>query len=217
MTKLPPPNMPSPTAAPSKAPNLHGGEKATCGVALLLIDVINDLDFPEGEQLLQWALPMARRIAELRRRAAQCGVPLIYANDNFGRWRSDFRAQIQHCLEGGVIGRPIAELLVPGPHDYFVLKPRHSAFYCTTLELLLKHLGVRTLILAGLAGNQCVLFTASDAYLREFRLIVPRDCVASNTEAENEQSLRHMEQVLKADIRPEGDLTDERLNRLAKG
>ncbi|HUQ70353.1 MAG TPA: isochorismatase family cysteine hydrolase [Planctomycetaceae bacterium] len=209
--------MPSSTAAQSQAPNLHGDEKQSSGVALLLIDVINDLEFPEGEQLFQWALPMARRIAELRRRARRCGIPIIYANDNFGRWRSDFQAQIRHCLRDGVIGRPITELLVPGPHDYFVLKPRHSAFYGTALELLLKHLGVRTLILTGLAGNQCVLFTASDAYLREFRLIVPRDCVASNTEAETEQSLRHMEQVLKAEIRPEGDLTDERLNQLAKG
>lgn len=181
---------------------LHGNAPDTCAVALLLIDVINDMDFPEGDQLLTQALPMAERLAALKRDAQQAGVPVIYANDNFGRWRSDFRAQVEYCTRPESRGRPVAEKLKPGENDYFVLKPKHSGFYHTTLELLLKHLGTRTLVCTGIAGNICVLFTASDAYLRDLKVAVPADCVASNREDENRAALDLMAKLLKADVRP---------------
>ena len=98
-------------------------------LALLLIDVINDLEFPGADSMLKQALPMARQLANVKSLARRSGVPVIYANDNFGRWRSDFRAQVSHCLEDGVRGQPIVELLRPEDDDYFVLKPRHSAFF----------------------------------------------------------------------------------------
>src|SRR2546423_14910596 len=107
---------------PARNEDLHGNAPDKSDVALLLIDVINDLDFPEGDQLLRHALPMARCIAALKERARQAGVPTIYANDNFGRWRSDFNAQVEHCLREGTRGRPIVELLRPQKDDYFVLK-----------------------------------------------------------------------------------------------
>jgi nicotinamidase-related amidase len=169
---------------------------------LLLIDVINDLDFPEGDSLLRFALPMARRLAELKRRAKAARIPSIYVNDNFGRWRSNFTSQVEHCLGNGVRGRPVVELLRPEPDDYFVLKPKHSGFFSTTLDLLLRYLQVRTVIVTGLAGNICVLFTANDAYLRDLQVAVPEDCVASNSEEENRTALMQMAKVLKADIRP---------------
>src|SRR5438552_16501483 len=108
---------------PAKNEDLHGNAPDKSDVALLLIDVINDLEFAEGHQLLQNALPMARQIATLKERATREGVPAIYVNDNFGRWRSDFNAQVEHCLKDGVRGQPIAELLRPAKDDYFVLKP----------------------------------------------------------------------------------------------
>ncbi len=83
---------------PSKNEDLHGNAPDKADVALLLIDVINDLNFPEGEELLRYALPMARQIAALKKRAKGQGVAVIYVNDNFGRWRSDFNAQVEHCL-----------------------------------------------------------------------------------------------------------------------
>ena len=130
---------------------------------LLLIDVINDLDFPGAESLVDFALPMARQIAALKQRARDVNIPSVYVNDNFGRWRSDFRAQVHHCLQHDVPGKRLADLLRPEEDDYFVLKPMHSGFYSTTLELLLRHLEAKTLILCGIAGNNCVLFTANDA------------------------------------------------------
>jgi nicotinamidase-related amidase len=158
---------------PAKNEDLHGNAPDKSAVALLLIDVINDLDFDEGEELLRHALPMARQIARLKARAKECGIPIIYVNDNFGRWRSDFRAQVEHCLKDGVRGRPVAELLRPDQDDYFVLKPKHSGFYSTTLDTLLDYLGAKTVILTGMAANICVLFTANDAYVRDFHVVVP--------------------------------------------
>lgn len=192
---------------PTKNHDLHGSAPDKSSVALLLIDVINDLDFPEADQLLPHALPMARQIVSLKRRAKKEKIPVIYVNDNFGRWRSDFNAQVEHCLRDRVRGKPIVELLRPDEDDYFVLKPKHSGFFSTTLDTLLEYLGVKTVVLAGIAANICVLFTANDAYMRDFQLVVPGDCVASNTPEENKYALEQMQKVLKADTRPSADLS----------
>ena len=196
--------------AKEKSPDLHGNAPDNSPAALLLIDVINDFEFDEGaEDLFRFALPAAKRIARLKARATEAGIPSIYVNDNFGKWRSDFRALVGHCIDDDTRGRPIAELLKPTDEDYFVLKPKQSGFYLTTLDLLLQHLGARTLILAGFSTDICVLFTASDAHLRDYHLLVPRDCVAAQSEFENDRVLNYMERVLEADIRnsDEIDLT----------
>ena len=183
---------------PTKNPDLHGSAPDKSGMALLLIDVINDLEFPEAEQMLDAAMKMARQIARLKKRAHQARVPAIYVNDNFGKWKSDFRATIEHCAEKNVRGREIVKMLKPAEQDYFVLKPKHSGFFSTSLEMLLRYLGSETLILTGIAGNFCVLFTANDAYMRDYKLIVPRDCTVSNTAKENEEALQLMRKFLKA-------------------
>ena len=185
---------------PSANPDLHGNAPDKSPVALLLIDVINDLEFPEGDQLLRFAEPMARQIAILKQRARQASIPAIYVNDNFGRWKSDFRRTVDHCARHGR-GRDVVKLLRPEGSDYFVLKPKHSGFFSTTLDTLLRYLQTQTLILTGIAGNFCVLFTANDAYMRDFNLFVPRDCIVSNTKKENESALRLMQKFLKADTR----------------
>ena len=191
---------------PAKNQDLHGNVPDKCATALVLIDVINDLNFPGSDKLLRYALPMAHALVDLKRRAAEARIPAIYVNDNFGRWQSDFNAQVEHCLNDDVPGRELVRLLQPGPDDYFVLKPKHSAFFSTTLDILLEYLGVQNLILTGLAGNICVLFTANDAYMRDFHLYVPSDCVASNTEAENTYALEQMRAVLKANVTPSAKL-----------
>jgi nicotinamidase-related amidase len=185
---------------PEKNINLHGSAPDKHELALLLVDVINDFDFPEADQLLKYARPMARTLLRLKRRAQDAGVPVIYVNDNFGRWKSDFRRTVDHCARHGC-GRDVVKLLRPEETDYFVLKPKHSGFFSTTLETLLRYLETQTLILTGIAGNFCVLFTANDAYMRDFNLFVPRDCTVSNTKRENESALRLMKKFLKADTR----------------
>ena len=183
---------------PPKNHDLDGNAPDSSSVALLLIDVINDLEFDGGEQLLRHARPIAHRIAELKRRAKVQGVPVIYVNDNFGRWRSDFRKLVSHCLADGTRGRPVVELLAPEDDDYFVLKPKHSGFYHTTLDLLLDYLKVRTVVLAGMATDICVLFTANDAYMRDLEVIVPSDCVASGDRRKHARALAQMEEIIDA-------------------
>lgn len=186
---------------PEKNHDLHGMVPDAAPVALLLIDVINAMEFEGGDELARAALPAARRLAELRRQARALGIPVIYANDNFGRWRSDFREVVEHALDD-VPGRPIAELLKPDEDDYFVLKPKHSAFYATTLDVLLQYLGARHLVMGGFSGDVCVLFTAGDAYMRDLHVHVPSDCVASVHEEENRRALAYMRRVLEVRTAP---------------
>jgi nicotinamidase-related amidase len=175
--------------------------------ALLLIDVINDLSFPGAGDLIRQADAMSERLARLKRRAVRAGIPVIYVNDNFGQWRSDFRQTVNHCTRRGSPGRRLASTLRPTRRDYFVLKPMHSGFFQTSLDVLLGALDVRTVILTGIAGNICVLFTANDAYMRRFRILAPGDCIVSNTARENTAALVQMATVMKADTRPSTDLT----------
>lgn len=183
-------------------PDLHGSTPDKSDIVLLLIDVINDFDFPEADQLLEHALPMARKIKGLKERAKAANIPVVYVNDNFGRWRSDFRAMVGHCMATNCKGREVVTLLEPESDDYFVLKPKHSAFYSTTLDLLLTYLEAKSLVITGVASNICVLFTASDAYMRDYVLKVPSDCVAANTVDANQYALQQIEMILKADITP---------------
>lgn len=170
-------------------------------VVLLLIDFINPLDFEGAQELAPAALAAARATVVLKRRAVRQGVACIYANDNYGVWHSNFPDVLRHCRARGGAARELTRLLAPGRRDYTVLKPRHSAFYCTPLPLLLQQMKTRRLILTGLASNNCVLFTAMDAYVRGFSLWVPSDCVAAESERENRQALEHCRTVLKAQTR----------------
>jgi len=184
--------------------DLYGSAPDKCSVALLIIDMINDLEFPEADLLLRFATPTAKKIKRLAARTRKAQIPVIYVNDNFGKWKSDFKALVEHGFHSR--GKQIVRLLKPKAHDYFVLKPKHSAFHSTTLDLLLTYLGTKKLIITGMASNICVLFTANDAYMRDFKLWVPQDCVCANTENDNDYALQQMKKILKADIRESSEI-----------
>lgn len=166
-------------------------------VALLLIDVINDFEHEDGARLLEHARPASERIAALAAKARAADVPVIYVNDNFGHWRDDFEALVAHALTSP--GREVAENLKPEPGDYFILKPMHSAFYESSLETLLDRLEAETLVLTGFAGDICVLATAMDAHMRDFRLVIPSDGVASAEPEHNEAALAYARRVFGAE------------------
>jgi nicotinamidase-related amidase len=198
----------------SKSKDLHGNAPDKSNVALLLIDIISDFEFIDGEKLFKNTLPIAKNIASLKNKAKKAGVPVVYVNDNFGKWQSDFKKLLEHCLDKSVRGSQIVEMLAPDDEeDYFVLKPKNSGFYSTTLELLLQHLNCKTLILTGVATDICILFTANDAYLRDFNLIIPSDCVAANEKKDSERTLKYLEKILKADIRPSDKINFNKLKR----
>ncbi len=200
-------------ALPAKNEDLHGNVPDTSPVVLVLIDVINDFEFPGGNRLFEHAMQMVHSLRELKRRAKAAGIPVVYVNDNFGKWQSDQGKLLSHALEDDVRGRPFVEQLVPDEDDYFVLKPKHSGFYSTTLDTLLAYLRARTVILTGLTGNSCVFFTASDAFLRDLHVIVPSDCCASIDMDDNTYALRQMREVLHAETPASTELDLDRLRR----
>jgi nicotinamidase-related amidase len=197
---------------PPKHSTLHGNAPDKAAAVLLLIDVINDFDFEGAEALLAQAIPVADRIADLCGRAREAKIPIIYVNDNFGRWQSDQKKLLEHALSPDTPGHVVVQKLQPAETDYFVLKAKHSGFFSTILELLLVHLCAEKIILVGFAGNICVLFTANDAYMRDYALFIPSDCVASNTPEENDYALEQMRVILKADIIPSTELDLEAIN-----
>lgn len=182
--------------------NLHGQAPDDAATALLLIDVINDLEFDGGDRLLPAAVAAADHIFDLKSAAHSRRLPTLYVNDNFGRWQSNFDALIDGYLEDDVRGAPIIRKLAPGARDYHVLKPQQSGFFATPLTVLLRHLNVANLILTGFTTDRCVMFTAMDAYTRGFKVAVPRNCCAAIEPGDHEQCLGYMRRVLKADVRP---------------
>jgi nicotinamidase-related amidase len=169
---------------------------------LLLVDYINPLDFPGGELLAPRALAAARATAELKKKLCGEGVVAVYANDNYGTWHSDFHSLVSRCLGMAGEAREIAELLYPQAEDLTILKPRHSAFFASPLELLLAEMDTRELVVCGLATDMCVQMTAADAFLREYKVWAPADCSAAETEAAQQHAVDYMERVLKCDVSP---------------
>jgi nicotinamidase-related amidase len=180
-------------------------------VALLMLDVITDFEFEDGDALLARTRPVAERLAKFRKRAKRAGTAVIYVNDNFGRWQEDFKTIVEEFTRPEAKGRDVVEMLRPEPDDYYVLKPHRSAFYSTSLMLLLEKLGATKLIVTGVTTDICVLFTANDAYMRGFDLHVPSDCVAAVKEKYDTEALDFIRRVLKADTRPSDKIRFDRL------
>jgi nicotinamidase-related amidase len=187
--------------------------KHKSAAALILVDVINHFEFPDGARLLKNAFPIAPRLARLKERARRAGIPAIYVNDNFGQWRSNASKLLQYCLRPEAPGRDFVARLEPDDEDYLVLKPMHSAFYQSPLDVLLRHLGATSLILGGLATNSCIVCTAHDANMREFGLFVPSDCSAARSRREHLQA-EHVKAMTDANVRRSSAL---HLEKLAKG
>jgi len=173
-------------------------------VALLLIDVLTTFQFPDGDAILQGALKMRDALVKLKQRARQTGIPVLYVNDNFGDWRSEKEVLMGRCLEAK--GAKFVRPLLPDSEDYFVLKPLHSAFYMTPLEVLLRHLEVEALILAGLTSNSCITVTAHDANMRGFDIYIPPDCSSARNPKEHAQALAQLKAMAGADIRRSASL-----------
>jgi nicotinamidase-related amidase len=183
---------------------------------LILIDVINHFEFPDGERVFRQALPIAASLARLKKRAQAAGMSTIYINDNFGQWRSDASKLLDYCVRPEAIGRSFVERIRPDESDYFVLKPMHSGFYQTPLEILLRYLDASTLVLGGLTTNSCIICTAHDAKMREFELYVPSDCSAARTAKEHRQAIEHIRRMTDAKVVPSGSLRLREIVRAAR-
>ena len=178
--------------------------------ALLIIDMINDLDFEDGAVLRAPAEAAAAKIANLRDDADRLGVPVVYINDHFGQWHSERSKLVTHGLREESHGRELVRRLAPRDDDYFIIKPQFSGFYSTNLPVLLPKLGATNLVLTGIAADICVLFTAADAHMRDYRLWTPSDAVASSDDRRKSWALRLMQHSMDAETRPTETLPLER-------
>lgn len=168
--------------------------------ALLILDLISDYSYPNGAELLSAARRIAPSVAKLRDRSRRNGAPVLYVNDTRDQWESDQSAFIGRCVDASPSVAKLLTSLLPGPEDFFMFKPRHSAFYATPLESLLERLGSGTLVLTGITSHQCVLFTAIDAHVRGFDVIVPRDAIAAASRVETRHALFVLEHSVGARI-----------------
>lgn len=168
--------------------------------ALLIIDMINDLDFSGGEKLLGHSLPVAKNISQIKSFFKQKKLPVIYVNDNFGKWKSSWEEVYEHCSRDNSLGRPVVQMLKPDKDDYFILKPKHSGFYSSSLDVLLDDLKIKELVITGIAGNICVLFTVNDAYMRGYQLHVPSNAIASESLELNDFALAQFKNVFDINV-----------------
>jgi len=184
-------------ARKAKAPGLEVERSST---VLLILDMLSRFDFPDGLATARAATKIAPRIAKLRERARQARITVIFANDNPGRWRSNSAELLRAVGAADSRGRRVIEMLRPEESDYLVLKPRHSAFYATPLDVILESIGAKTLVLTGVSSHQCVLFTANDAHVRSFELVVPSDCIGAPAAAQTRLALSYLRKALSARV-----------------
>lgn len=187
-------------------PSAEINQPAPCHTALLIIDMINDLEFADGAAMFPEARKASTAIHQLKELSRRSEVPIVYVNDNYGRWHSERSLIVEHCSREGALGRELVEMLAPQEDDFFVIKPQFSGFYSTKLSALLPRLGARRLILTGVAADICVLFTAADAHMREYELWVPSNCIASSDPQRTKWALETMKNSMKAETRATDEL-----------
>ena len=183
--------------------SLPGTSKAVqqSSVALLIIDMISDFEFEDGAQVYKHARRIVKNIAALKSRAKAASIPVIYLNDNYGRWNEDFASFVKNIRDNSRRGREIIQILEPEEDDLFVLKPQRSGFYGTSLGVLLLSMGVSNIILTGVTTDICILFTAHDAYMRGYNVHIPADASASGNPKHHSSALNFLQRVADADIR----------------
>jgi nicotinamidase-related amidase len=169
-------------------------------VAVLALDLISDFDFPDGPAVRRALALRARALRQLFVRARKARVPVIYANDNLGAWRSDSAALIARCVERHRPGARLVASLLPAADDFIILKPRHSAFFGTPLAALLDEQDIDTLIITGVSAESCVWMTACDAHTRGFKLLIPADTLAGASAKAVRMSLTSLREVLGARV-----------------
>jgi nicotinamidase-related amidase len=172
---------------------MPAGRRAVPRHALLIVDMISRFDFEDGAALLRQCRVALPPLLRLRTAFDAAGWPVVYGNDNYGRWRSDFKGMLARCLQADAPGRDLVEALKPRPTDIVVLKPMHSAFFCTPLELVLRSLRLHRLVLAGTSGDGCITATALDAHMRHYEVRVAADATASPTIARNRRAMAQLQ------------------------
>jgi nicotinamidase-related amidase len=173
----------------------NDGEGAT---ALLVVDMLNPYDHPEAEELAAHVAEALPGVEALLRRAGEVEAPVVYVNDNYGDWNSSSEELARSAMDGK---RPeLVEPILPVEGQSFVVKARHSTFYETPLEYLLDQMGVGRLVFSGQVTEQCILYSALDAHVRHFDVVIPTDAVAAIYDDLGDAALKMMERNMSAEL-----------------
>jgi nicotinamidase-related amidase len=167
--------------------------------AVIVVDMITSYDHPDGEKLRESAEEALPKMKELLERANDEGVEVIYVNDNFGAWNSSREELVEAALDGEY-GDKLVKPIRPAHDTAFVVKLRHSIFFETPLSYLLAENDIKRVVLIGQATEQCILYSALDAYIRHFEVAIPRDAVAHIHEHLADAALEMMETNMSAEI-----------------
>jgi nicotinamidase-related amidase len=173
--------------------------------AVLVVDMLNSYEHPDAEVLIPNVEKIIDPLADLVRRAHESDdVDLIYVNDNYGDFTAEFGDLVESACDGE---RPdLVEPIVPREGSRVLTKVRHSAFYATPLAYLLNRLDTERLILTGQVTEQCILYSALDAYVRHFEVAVPQDGVAHIDAGLADAALCMMGANMRADVQSSAEL-----------
>lgn len=166
--------------------------------ALIVTDMLNPYEHEDADALMRSVSASLPALVELIRASPDHGLLTVYVNDNHGDWSAGRPELLERALNGA--GRSLVEPVAPPPGMPFVVKARHSIFYQTQLEYLLRQEEVDRLVLVGQVTEQCILYSALDAYVRHFEVITPRDAIAHIHEDLAEAALRMMETNMRATV-----------------
>jgi nicotinamidase-related amidase len=166
--------------------------------ALLVVDMLNPYEHPQADRLAERVGETLPGIRTLLRRAADEQTPVVYVNDNYGDWNSSSEELAKQAMDGA--HPELVEPVLPGEGQSLVVKARHSTFYETPLEYLLDQLGVSRLVFSGQVTEQCILYSALDAYVRHFDVVVAIDAVAAIYDDLGDAALQMMERNMGAEL-----------------
>jgi nicotinamidase-related amidase len=166
--------------------------------AVIVIDMLQTYEFEDAEPLRESVGKILPTLRDLLERARESGAAVIYVNDTFGDWRGD-RSSFLESLSSGPHA-DLVEPVAPADSDLLLFKARHSIFYQTPVEYLLRSEGYESVVLTGQVTEQCVLYSALDAHIRHIPVVVPRDAVAHIHEDLAQSALRMMERNMQAEI-----------------
>jgi nicotinamidase-related amidase len=172
--------------------------------ALVVVDMLNTYEHEDAETLTHSVREVLPNIADLIERATDHDdVEVVYVNDLYGQWNAGRAELLERVMQGTY--RELVEPVAPAEDAIFVVKARHSIFYETPLEYMLRQQGIEKLVLAGQVTEQCILYSALDAYIRHMEVVVPRDAVAHIHPDLAEAALRMMEVNMRAEVAPAAD------------
>jgi nicotinamidase-related amidase len=167
--------------------------------------MLNPYDHPDADRLAERVADALPGVETLLRRAGEAEIPVVYVNDNYGDWNSSSEELARRAIEGA--HPELVEPVLPEEGQSFVVKARHSTFYETPLEYLLDQMGAGRIVFAGQVTEQCILYSALDAYVRHFDVVIPTDAVAAIYDDLGEASLRMMERNMGAELARADEVT----------